>query len=159
MKRRVSILLMIALALFAIFTNYQQHERVKLASEIFISEGVEPQKYRHSIDYAKSVTLHTLKKGDQLIQWQVVGAPQGNFYGLPGSKPTELGISEFGYDPESKMVMKKQLRTYIVTRDMEVLGSYAAPVIDDWSTPEIETQTTGHKLQLFSTCKPCFELQ
>lgn len=159
MKRQVLICLMIVATLFSIFTNYNQHQRVRTASEIFIESGVDAEKYRNAIDYTKTVTMYSIKKGDKLIQYQIVGAPQGNFYGLPGSKPTELGISEWGYDPNSKMTMKKELRTYIVTKDMEVLGSYAAPVVDDWSTPEIETQTEGHKLQFFSTCKSCFELQ
>jgi len=158
-KRKIIIGLMImAVGISVLFHKHQIMEQRKLTvMNEFVLAHVDPDKYMQAIDYSKPVVVYHINKGDKFIQYQVPGAPQGNFYALEGSTPTELGISDVGWDPKSEKVVKKEMRIYTATKDFDVLSSYSAPVVDNWSTPEIETQTTGHKLQLFTTCKPCFE--
>ena len=151
--------LMVIAVLIAIISNHNEriHTRKDLAMHVFIEDQINPDKYMEAIDFSKPVTMYRIKKGDLVIQYQVPGAPQGNFYGLEGATPTELGISDVGWDSKSEKIVPKVKQVYIATKDFDVLASYSAPVVDDWSTPEIETKTTGHKLQLFTTCKPCFK--
>jgi len=160
-KRRFILTIMIAAVLFALAFNATQRSNINskkhYASLVIQSEGEDPQKYLKGIDFTKPVKLWHLSKGDVVIQYQTPSAPQGNFYAFLGSKPTELGIGDVGIDPETDLKVKKHMRVYVVTTEQEVLATYAAPIKDDWSTPEDETQTQGSKLQLFSTCKPCFE--
>jgi len=158
MKRNLILGIMLLSVLFAIFFHQYQfrHLNEEIALSYFIAHHVKSNIYLDSIDYSKPVKVYHVKKGDKFIQYQIDGAPQGNFYALEGATPSKLGINDMGYDPESKMKLKKQKRIYIATKDFDVLSSYAAPVVDDWSTPEDETQTEGHEFQLFTTCKPCF---
>ena len=150
---------MILSVIFAIGYHKIQYTRanVELAVSYFITQNVEPYTYMDGIDLSKPVKVFHIKKGDVFIQYQLAGAPQGNFYGLEGSTPSELGINEIGWDEEESIVVKKELRLYIATKDFDALSSYAAAVVDDWSTPEDETQTEGTAIQLFTTCKPCFK--
>lgn len=162
MNRWSWMFLMLISLIIAIGVNEnRKHEfmmnNYNLASDVFIDELENPNQYITAIDYYKPVTSYQVKKGDRFIQYQVPGAPQGNFYAFEGSTPTELGISNLGYDFQMELVVEKEMRTYIATKDFVVLSSYAAPVTDDWSTPQIETQTEGHARQLFTTCKECFD--
>jgi hypothetical protein len=156
------IFIMICAVLFAVVFNQMkwaafEHKNEALALSVFIEEGFPPGQYMEGIDLKKPVKMYELRKGQEVIQYQVPCVDQGNFYGLEGSSPSELGINENGFDSCMGATVKRQLRVYIVTKDMSVLSSYAAPISDNWSTPEDETQTKGSKLQLFSTCKPCFK--
>jgi hypothetical protein len=101
--------------------------------------------------------MYHVKQGDKFIQYQLPNAPQGNFYALEGSTPSGLGISSHGYVQKWNMLVPKEKRVYVALRDFDMLSSYAAPVVDNWSTPKIETQTKGRELQFFTTCKKCFE--
>ena len=158
-KRNLTIAIMIISVLFAIGYHKIQSARVNVETAIsfFVKHDVNLDTYKLGIDFSKPVRILHVKKGDKFIQYQIPGAPQGNFYALEGTTPSELGISEWGYDSEYELTVKKRARIYIATKDFKVLASYAAAVVDDWSTPEDETQTDGSKLQLFTTCKPCFQ--
>jgi len=160
LKRNVIISLMILSSITSIAYNHydKRNERKKLAIEILSTNIHDFQKYLNGIDFNKPVTLYHLNTGDIVIQYQVPGAPQGNFYGFINSKPDELGISAVGFDFDQNKIVKKEARMYEVVRNIDALSSYAAPVKDDWSTREIETQTKGTALQLFSDCKVCFKL-
>lgn len=165
-KQGPGIYLLLAAALFSLLIQVHKQavkfdQVVKRKMEIIHSQTNEDYdkfaKYLNGIDFKKPVEIFHIKKGDVFIQYQIPGAPQGNFYGLKDSTPSELGISDVGYDPIKKKVVKKEKRTYTSIKNFDALSSYAAPVIDKWSTPEIETQTEGSKLQIFTTCKKCFE--
>lgn len=159
-KRNFIVTLMLLSCVFATvhFKNQRYEERMNLSMRVLESEGIkDPSPYLNGIDFNKPVTSYTIKKGTILIQYQTPNNPQGNFYSYEGATPTELGISERGYDPVLKEVVEKDVRYYLATEDVKALSSYAAPVIDDWSTPEVETQTKGKKQQLFTTCKKCFK--
>jgi hypothetical protein len=127
-----------------------------IAREAFADAGVPVDQYMDGINFSKPVRMYKVKKGDVFIQYQVPNAPQGNFYGLKGSTQTELGINDMGIDSKTQLRVKKEKRIYMSVKDFNVLSSYAAPVIDNWSTPEDEARTEGKKLQFFTTCKPCF---
>ena len=150
---------MILSVIFAIGYYRIQYTKanIQIAISYFTNQNVKPYTYMDAIDYSKPVKVFHIKKGDIFIQYQIPGAAQGNFYGLEGSTPTELGINEFGYDKDSKLKIKKEKRIYVATKDFDALSSFAAAVTDDWSTPEDETQTEGSAIQIFTTCKPCFK--
>lgn len=131
-------------------------KNIEIATFFMNIQGVDT-KYISGIDCHKNVGIYVVKKGDKLIQYQVPGRPQGNFYGFEGSTPSSLGISETGYDPVTKTIMEKEKRVYMAKKNFKVLLSFSAPVKDDWSTPEIETQTEGTAPQILTTCKECFE--
>jgi len=160
MKRNIQIAVMLVAVIFAVMFNQGRivDNNKELAMEYFL-EHDGPVYYLNGIDYSKPVKLYQVKKGDVFIQYQLPKAPQGNFYAFEGSLPSELGINEIGYDEDEEIVAKKKKRVYVATKDFTVLSSYAAPMVDDWSTPEDETQTAGGKIQLFTTCKTCFRLQ
>lgn len=156
----VLIITAISLLLAINFHQIKKHFiNQEIARAVFIEAGVPEAKYMKGINFNKPVRMYKVKKGDIFIQYQVAGAPQGNFYALEGSSPTELGINDFGIDITTGLMVRKRMRVYIAIKDFTLLSSYAAAVIDDWSTPEDETQTKGNKLQLFTTCKPCFEMR
>jgi len=159
LKKNLTIVVMVLSVIFAIAYNRIQFTKlnIQLAVSYFITHNVEPYTYMDGINISKPVRVFHIKKGDTFIQYQIPGAPQGNFYGLEGSTPSELGINEIGWDEEESIVTKKELRVYVATKDFDALSSYAAAVVDDWSTPEDETQTEGSAIQLFTTCKPCLE--
>jgi len=161
MKRNIQIGIMIVAVLFAVCYNQYQlrHHNEEIAVSYFITNHIKSNMYMDGIDFSKPVKVFHIKKGDVFIQYQIPSAPQGNFYGLEGASPSELGINEFGYDKMHNIPVKKLKRVYVATKDFDALSSYAAPIKDDWSTPEDETQTEGSAIQLFSTCKPCFEEQ
>lgn len=149
--------MIIAVIISISYNRYEyKHHNTELVIETLKSENIDPSKYIYCINMYKPVRLYHINKGDKLIQYQIPSAPQGNFYGFEGSTPSGLGISEFGYDYKLKSQVFKEMRVYEATKDIVMLSSYSAPVLDDWSTPKIETQTTGNEIQLFSTCKKCF---
>ena len=163
-KRHLIISLMLFSVLVAVSFNEmkrrdQYMDNFKLASEVLVMQVPvdDANKYLHGMDMSKPVEMIHIKVGDRFIQYQVPGAPQGNFYALEGSTPTQLGISPMGYDPKTKTNIQKQKRVYKAIKEFDALSTYARPVVDNWSTPEIETQTEGKQLQIFTTCKPCFK--
>jgi hypothetical protein len=154
-KRTIPLVCMIVVTLIAIVFN---HNKVKKFNVDILTKN-DVTEYSVSIDLSRPVRIYHVDKGEIFIQYQTPNSPQGNFYARMYSTPTELGISSYGYDPILKEVVKKEKRTYQAVRDFDVLCSYSAPVVDDWSTPDIETRTRGHALQYFTRCKNCFELQ
>jgi len=159
MKTYIKVSLMILVTFLVVGFSYLNkiNERRELAVEFFKSENISPDQYLKSIDFTKPVKIYHVNEGDFFAQYQIPRATQGNFYALEISTPSQLGISMIGYDKIDKTNVTKEHRIYIATRNFEVLSSYAAPIIDDWSTPEIETQTSGTALQFFTTCKSCFK--
>jgi hypothetical protein len=157
-KNKVVLILTVISILVAISFHQikQQFIYQKLAREVFTTSNVPVDEYMKGINFGKQVRIFKVKRGDMFIQYQVPSNLQGNFYGLPGSKPDELGISEIGYDSRTETNILKTKRQYIALKDFDVLSSYAASVVDNWSTPENEKRVGGSKVQFFTTCKECF---
>ena len=99
----------------------------------------------------------TLKKGTSLTQYQTPGAPQGSYYAPPNSSPSSLGISPDGLNRATNTVVPKELKTYILTGDTQVLQSSAAPILDTWSVPGRAVQTEGGSTQFMSNTTDVFK--
>ncbi len=160
MDRKTKLILGIMLFSLAIALNIHVLKKRAMyrdmAKTMLMQANMFEEKYMKGIDCSKPVTMYVVEKGNILIQYQIPNAPQGNFYGRFGSTPDELGISDMGYDPVEKAKVKKMLIVYLAIKDTESLLSYAASIKDDWSTTENEKRTGG-KVQIFTTCKECFE--
>lgn len=130
---------------------YQQTAR-----DVFTASNVPVEDYMKGINFSKPVVIRPIHKSDMFIQYQIPGAPQGNFYGFLDAKPDELGVSDTGYDPEKKMEIRKEARIYVTLKDTNVLMSYAQPIQDYWSTEKNE-ERVGGAVQIFTVCKEeCF---
>lgn len=161
MDRKNKIILAITVVSLILAINIHQVKKrfmyQNIARSVFLAAGVPVSEYAAGINFFKPVKIYPVKKGDIFIQYQVPAAPQGGFYGLQESTPSELGINEMGLDPKTKSIVKKERRIYVAIKDFNALSSYAASVKDNWSTPEDESRTQGKHQQFFTICKPCFE--
>jgi len=111
------------------------------------------------IDFTRPVDVVTLNGSKRLYQFQVPSAPQGNYYTFYGSTTaSELGISPYGFNRTTQMVVPKIQQTYTTTQPVQMLRSTAASVGDFWSVRGQTFQTQGGGLQLFSGQKPAFRL-
>lgn len=147
--------------LLAICFNLVKKEVVyrDIARTVFMETNLPVEQLMKGINFKKSVKIYKVKKGTVLIQYQIPNAPQGNFYGQPESSPNKLGVSCMGYDSVNKNKVMKEQRIYVAIKDTDVLMSYAAPIKDDWSTPEDEEVAGGRAIQIFTTCKECFKVE
>jgi hypothetical protein len=75
------------------------------------------------IDFTRPVEIVTVPRGTELIQYQIPGAPVGNYFALPGTPGNQLGIYTSGREASS----------FVATGDVRALRSTAAGTIDDWS--------------------------
>lgn len=100
----------------------------------------------------------TLPKGTRLVQWQVPGGAQGNYYAPPGTASQQLGISASALDPASNQIVDKVATTYVTNSQVEVLRSTAAPISDTWSVPGQTIATQGGGTQMFSANSSAFDL-
>jgi hypothetical protein len=121
----------------------------------FLSQGVAEGRvpgYLTGIDFTHPVDVQTLSAGKQLWQYQVPGAPQGNWYAMnPSVQPSQLGISPLGLNRATQTVESKVLRPYVTTEPTSVLRSTSAAVEDSWSVSGQRYPTAGGATQLFST--------
>lgn len=92
------------------------------------------------IDFTKPVEVVPLEPGTVVTQFQKAGAPQGDYYTLPGTDPATLGIDTAGRVPTN----------YDVSGDapMQVLKSTASDVLD-WRGSG--TTFKGGATQFFTT--------
>jgi hypothetical protein len=160
-KEKPILIVMLIAVVIASWSNYRDHEKRQLenisVAVHFMKDVPDHDKYLKGIDFNKPINKYHVSKYQTFVQYQTPNSSQGNFYGFEESTPTELGISDVGWDPVLKKVVKKEKRVYVTIAEFDAMISYAAPVVDDWSTPEIETQTKGTARQLFTTCKDeCF---
>ena len=142
-------------------TVEQLAARKSLATDFYKSSGMPEFKidgHLEGINFEKPVNVKTLKKGTVVEQWQLPGVSQGNYYADPGSKPTELGISAEARNRNTGKVEKKVANKYIVTKDIEVLESTAAPYPDKHSMPPKVIKTDGGATQYMSTNANVFKL-
>nr|WP_174505706.1 polymorphic toxin type 46 domain-containing protein [Acinetobacter sp. Marseille-Q1620] len=112
------------------------------------------------IDFTKSVEVITLSKGSKLFQFQVSGAPQGNYYTINQDiLPTQLGINPNGFNRNLKIVEVKNQNVYIANQKVNVLRSQALGVIDFWSIKGENYQSIGGGTQLFTSEKDKLTIQ
>lgn len=122
----------------------------------FYQEQEYPQEkiYSHlrGIDFTKIIERYNHPSNYMLQQWQLINAPQGDYYSEENVEPTLLGINPCATS-ENREISYKQAVRYRVTNNIEVLKSIAASVIDFWSIPAVLYQTTGGEVQYFTSSK------
>ncbi len=127
--------------------------RKKTAHDFYVNQGFAVHRiasHLDGIDFSKPVEVVTLRPPTTVVQYQVPGAAQGNYYSIPGTQPEKLGISARSQTKDGSIV-QKQASTYVIQEDVAVLRSTAAKITDSWSIPGKEVLTTGGGTQFFST--------
>lgn len=132
-------------------------ERRQVAYEFYKASGMREsaiEMHIGGIDLTKPVEVTTVKRGTILAQYQVPGAPQGNYYGELGTKPEKLGINPRGEtrDSSGKItgVADKVPGRYIATADVPALRSTAKAVQDTWSIRGKPFEAEGGGTQYFT---------
>lgn len=100
-------------------------QRKAVAQDFYRSQGWPQERiaaHMKGIDFTKPVEVVPLDPGTVLTQYQNPGAPQGDYYALPGTDPATLGIDAAGRVPAN----------YVVSGDapVQALRSTASDVLD-----------------------------
>lgn len=135
-------------------------QKQQLARDFYLKQGYSPKRvdsHLAGIDFNQPVEIVTLPKGTKVVQWQVQGAPQGNYYAFPGTTAQQLGISPVALNPTNGTIIDKVATTYITNSEVEVLKSTAAAVSDTWSIPGRAVATQGKGTQMMSAYSSAFD--
>ncbi|MGE4481555.1 polymorphic toxin type 46 domain-containing protein [Acidocella sp.] len=97
------------------------------------------------IDFSQDVRVVELKQGDTVYQWVDPARGVGQYFSPEGMTPDQLGISGDG----------RVLQSLTVSKNVQVLQSTAAPVVDTWSGPA-PVVTSGGGTQWFTLNKSIF---
>ncbi|MBB3167496.1 polymorphic toxin type 46 domain-containing protein [Simiduia aestuariiviva] len=127
--------------------------RKKVAYDFYVKQGMPKHKissHLAGIDFDKPVEISNINVNTTVHQYQSPGNPQGGYYAPPGSKATNLGISEYALDRGTNTIVKKQVNVYTTNQNVEVLKSTAAKIDDDWSIPNKVISTKGGATQYFT---------
>jgi hypothetical protein len=143
--------------------KFSIYTRKETARQFYLDQGWEGKwigSHVDGIDFTKPVYIDTLKAGDEVFQWQIPGAPQGNYY-TPNqlTLPGQLGINPQAIHRDTGQLIEKVQGRYLVTRDVRVLKSTAREIVDDWSVNSQPYKASGGGIQLFTTEKDSFTLQ
>jgi hypothetical protein len=133
--------------------------RQATATNFYKQQGYDPKDilgHVNGIDLNRPVSVHTLKAGTQVTQYQVPGGRQGNYYAPPGAKASELGISPQGVSRSTGEVVQKTSTTYQISRDIPVLKSSAKAIDDTWSVKGEIYHAKGGGTQYFTSDKGAF---
>jgi Bacterial toxin 46 len=134
--------------------------RKELATNFFLRQGVHPDKvdsFLTGIDFTQVLEIQSLGAGKKLWQYQTPGAPQGNWYSItPSVSPSQLGISDVGFNRTTRTVEPKILNQYMTEEPVNVLRSTSASVEDFWSVSGQTYPAEGGAIQLFSNEKSKF---
>lgn len=134
-------------------------ERKRIADGFYRRQGFDPDEipaHTAGIDFEKPVEVITLKKGTVVEQWQAPGGGQGNYYAVPPSRPTQLGIAPQAAQRQTGVLVDRVPTRYVLAEDVEVLRSTAAPIGDTWSVPGKTIATKGGGTQMFTAAKHAF---
>jgi len=114
----------------------------KFYRESGFSEAATAEHIR-GIDFTQPVDVVTIPSGAKVIQYQIPGGPQGNYYAPVGTPGNRLGFYTSGVEAV----------TYTAGENVRALRSTAATTIDDWSMRAYgwEIETTGGGTQYFTT--------
>ncbi len=123
----------------------QRSARKEVARAFYLEHGGIPQhkisSHLEGIDFSRPLEVGFTPPPSSVVQWQVPGreGDLGNYFGNPDSKPTELGIGNFGLaktgDPKVAKLVEKVRVPYGIPEGQPVLKSTAKPVADFWSIP------------------------
>lgn len=121
-------------------------ERKEVAQSFYRNAGFSDDKiadHIRGIDFTKPVEVVVIPRGTEVIQYQIPGAPLGNYFAYPGTPGSTLGFYTSG----------REVSTLISKQEIRVLQSTAADTVDDWSMREHgwEIDTPGGGIQIFDT--------
>jgi hypothetical protein len=106
------------------------------------------QNHLAGIDFSKSVSITTLPAGGRFVQYQLPGAPAGNYFAPLGTPGSQLGIYTGG----------RTGSIYEATSNIRVLRTTTSSIVDDWSVPFWRVQTDGGGTQFFAPDPTLFRL-
>lgn len=141
--------------------NFKVYASKEKARQFYLDQGWEGKwidSHLEGIDFTKPVSVETLKSGEQVYQWQVPNAQQGNYY-TPDkvTQPDELGINPQAIHRGTGELVDKVQSPYKVNKDVKVLQSTAREIEDTWSVPDEPYNTSGGGTQLFTSDKASLE--
>ncbi|MCA9465904.1 MAG: hypothetical protein KC643_10735 [Nitrospira sp.] len=119
-------------------------ERIAEAGEFFMSHGFEIQSVVQAlrgIDFSKQVVVRSLKGSKEIFTQGVQRGEVGNWFSKAGYSFHDLGIAK-GDRVYSLFIVKPS-----IPGDINVLESYASPVMDFWTTQDVSTPTGGGAIQ------------
>jgi RHS repeat-associated protein len=121
-------------------------ERRSVAEQFYRQRGVDEDRiaaHLRGVDFSKPVDVVRLPKGTELIQYQLPGGSRGSYFAPPGTPGNQLGFYTSG----------RQATVYVTTEEVEVLRSFAASTVDDWSMQEFgwQIEAPGGAVQFFTT--------
>jgi hypothetical protein len=98
------------------------------------------------IDFTQPVDVVSFGKGRDLWQFQAPGAPQGNWYSFgPDYVPTELGISQYGFNRAAKAA---SLEDALGLPTGRLSGGGMISVVDDVAARAPRSPVSGNQLFL-----------
>ncbi|TDV58075.1 putative RNase toxin 46 of polymorphic toxin system [Pseudomonas graminis] len=131
------------------------------AAKFFESQGYLAEtydKWMNGLVLSEPVTVDIVNRGKKLWQYSV-GEWQGIWYSpTPKVFPAELGINPLGRAYKSETVVEKALNMYQTTEKVPMLRSTSAPILDDWSVPNVPVFVNGGARQMTSAQKDVFKL-
>ena len=132
-------------------SGFAQASRKWTATDFYQASGWSSKRIQNhlgGIDFTKPVTVATLPSGSRYVQYQLPGAPIGNYFSPLGTSGSQLGIYTGG----------RTASIYETTGNVRVLQSTAASIVDDWSVPFWRVQTDGGGQQFFAPNPNPFQL-
>lgn len=99
---------------------------------------------------------HYVEERDRRRAVAVTRWRQRNYYAIPPSRPTQLGISPQAVQRQTGVLVDRVSTRYVLTEDVEVLRSTAAAIGDTWSVPGKTIAAEDGGTQMFSAMKQVF---
>jgi len=90
------------------------------------------KKHFVGVDFRHPVEFKVIPKGTTLRQWKLKDASFGNYFALGTESPSRLGIGSKVTGLDGRIV-EKELFEVVTNKDIVVLESVAASVVDEWS--------------------------
>ncbi|RYZ13876.1 MAG: hypothetical protein EOP49_54050, partial [Sphingobacteriales bacterium] len=100
---------------------------------------IEPKYLGGGIDFSKPVRMVNVPAGTPFVQFQIPGAPVGNYFAPVGTAGNTLGFYTGG----------RQQTVHIFNHDVRALQSTAKSITDTWSVPGWSISAPGGGTQLF----------
>jgi len=97
------------------------------------------ESHLQGIDFTKPVTMTRIPAGIPLVQYQIPGAPIGNYFAAVGTPGNTLGFYTGGRVPT----------VHTFSPDVRALQSTAADITDTWSVPGWSISAPGGGTQFF----------
>lgn len=117
--------------------------RRAIAQQFYESAGWDAQRianHLEGIDFSRPLSVTMIPKGTQVVQYQLPGAPTGNYFAPIGTPANSLGIYTGG----------RVAKIFTAGQDTSVLRSTAASVRNTWEVPTWSIDADGGGAQYFT---------